>query len=92
MERAECGLKTDRFRDRENQLSEALKIKTMQSIWKQYLRQNLRDQAIFDLHDNYDFHIHIENKLSTIVSSVLEGIYQPQKPIRLRKEKKNGRC
>ena len=83
-------LKTERFRRREDQLSEAIKPQKMQSIWKKYVRQNLRDQAIYDLHDNYDFHIHKRDRLFTAVTSVCQGTYQPRRPIRLRSEKKNG--
>jgi hypothetical protein len=83
-------LKTDRFRRREEQLAEVLKKEKMEAIWKRYVKEYLRDQPITDLHDNYDFHINIKNRLSTVNASVLDGLYQPRRPIRLRSEKQHG--
>jgi len=83
-------LKTGRFRERESQLEKALNPKKMESLWKKHVRSSLRNQALSDLHDYYDFHIHIKNRIQSVKSLVLTGIYQPSRPIRVRSEKQLG--
>ncbi|WP_162052945.1 RNA-directed DNA polymerase [Pontibacter pamirensis] len=82
--------KTDRFRSREDELVKAFDKKVMKELWKGYIRYNLRDQPIRDLHDNYDFHLNIDNRIDTIITSVRLGIYQPTRSLRLRSEKNLG--
>lgn len=83
-------LKTARFRVREEQLSKALHPQKMSALWKSHVRSVLRDQSITDLHDYYDFHINLENRIEAIRSAIFQGIYQPFRPIRVRSEKKHG--
>ncbi len=83
-------LKTARFRVREDQLDKALHPQRMISLWKNHIRSVLRDQPVKDLHDYYDFHIHLNNRVQAIRSSIFQGTYQPLRPIRVRSEKKHG--
>lgn len=83
-------LNTRRFSKREQQLSRVFTVEKMKGIWEKYIRSNLRKQPINDLHDYYDFHIHRKERLLTIRNSILNGIYQPNRPTRFRLEKKNG--
>lgn len=82
--------KTKRFRNREIQLENALNPYKMDSLWKSHVRDTLRNQAINDLHDHYDFHLHRKNRIKSIITTVLNGNYQPEKPIRIRSEKSHG--
>ena len=82
--------KTKRFREREAQLKKALNEKRMESLWQKYVRDSLRKQPISDLHDHYDFHIHRKNRFKAIVTMVLNGNYQPTRPLRIRSEKSHG--
>ncbi|RPJ77820.1 MAG: RNA-directed DNA polymerase [Alphaproteobacteria bacterium] len=83
-------LKTARFRVREEQLNKALHPQKMIALWKGHVRSVLRDQPVADLHDYYDFHINLENRIEAIRTSIFQGIYQPSRPIRVRSEKKHG--
>jgi len=82
--------KTKRFRAREAQLERALNTKRMEAIWKNYVRDTLRKQPISDLHDHYDFHINRKNRIKSLIATVLNGNYQPARPLRIRSEKSHG--
>jgi hypothetical protein len=82
--------KTERFRSREKALETAFHPGRMKSVWKKQVRSILRNQAVNDLHDYYDFHIHLAKRIESIRSSIFRGIYQPSRPIRVRSEKKLG--
>lgn len=62
----------------------------MVGLWKNRIRSLLRDQPFNDLHDYYDFHLHIDNRIRAIINSILDGTYQPSRPIRVKSEKKFG--
>lgn len=83
-------LRTKAFESRATELEKAFSIENLESIWINSVRGSLRAQPIIDLHDHYDFHINRKHKILTIITSIFEGYYQPQRPIRLRKEKKMG--
>jgi hypothetical protein len=82
--------KTRRFRERETQLEKALNPYKMESLWRNHVRDTLRNQAVSDLHDHYDFHLHRINRIKSIIATVLNGNYQPERPIRIRSEKSHG--
>jgi hypothetical protein len=79
--------KTARFGSRQTVLSQALSLARLRSVWKDSVRAKLRDQPIPDLHDYYDFHLFLDNRSQVIRDSVLDGIYLPSLPLRIRKEK-----
>ncbi|NJN32347.1 MAG: RNA-directed DNA polymerase, partial [Synechococcales cyanobacterium RM1_1_8] len=83
-------LNTDRFREREDQLAQALEVNAVEALWQRYVRNNLRKQPIKDLHDYYDFHLNRRERISITVTSILNGVYQPRQALRLRSEKQNG--
>jgi len=70
-------LKTARFRVREYQLNKALHPQRMISLWKKHIRSILREQPVKDLHDYYDFHINLVNRIEAIRAAIFQGIYQP---------------
>lgn len=82
--------KTKRFRAREAQLEKALNAKRMEVLWQNHVRDTLRKQAISDLHDHYDFHLNRKNRIKSIITTVLNGNYQPARPLRIRSEKSHG--
>ena len=82
--------RTERFRDREFQLDLALHPKKMEALWKSHVRSSLRSQSIKDLHDDYDFQLNLKNRIKSIRTSVLQGSFQPSRPIRMRSEKRMG--
>lgn len=82
--------KTERFRNRQNQLDLALNRDRLKSLWKGHVRSNIRDCPITDLHDHYDFHLSLDNRVVALKDSILSGVYQPRRPLRFRSEKQNG--
>jgi len=82
--------KTGRFRHREDELKKALSEPELISLWNSYIRDYLRSQVIYDLHDHYDFHINRSPRIQTIIDKILNGKYKPESPIRYRSEKGNG--
>lgn len=82
--------KTERSKDRAAQLELALHPKRMDALWKSHVRSSLRSQSIKDLHDYYDFQINLKNRIKAIRTSVLQGSFQPSRPIRIRSEKRMG--
>ena len=81
---------TVRFRGRQRDLEDALHPERLKAVWKRYVRAALRDQPIPDLHDYYDFHIHLDNRVRVLRDTVLGGLYQPALPLRVRLERHHG--
>ncbi len=56
------------------------------------MRQQLRRQAIIDLHDYYDFNSTISAQADSIIERVLSGQYRAEVPVVFKLEKKLGIC
>lgn len=67
-------------------------INKMDSVWKKYVKNGLRSQALLDLHDYYDFHRNRYELFKTIKEQIELGLYKPQVPLVARIEKKLGVC
>src|SRR5262249_9541125 len=62
------------------------------AVWKDLVRQQLRRQAITDLHDYYDFHSTIDAQTDGIIERVLNGQYRSEAPVIYKLEKKLCIC
>jgi len=82
--------KTQKFSDRCKELNDVLNTINLDKIWMDWVRPGLRSQALFDLHDYYDFQIYRKDKILKLVSTIFDGTYQPARPNRIRKEKHSG--
>lgn len=85
-------LTTQRFSSRVKDLSEAISVEKMLYIWERHVRSDMRRQALFDLHDYYDFQLMRKSKIKALHSSICDGGYKPRRAIRIRKEKGKGVC
>src|SRR3954447_11410079 len=84
---------TARFEiERQKQLSIVFTRAKLVSTWKDLVRQQLRRQAVTDLHDYYDFHSTIDAQADVIIERVLSGHYRAEPPIIYKLEKKFGIC
>jgi hypothetical protein len=84
---------TARFEiDRQKQLATVFTRDRLVTIWKDRVRNQLRRQAITDLHDYYDFHSTIDAQADAIIERVLNGQYRSEAPIIYKLEKKIGIC
>lgn len=78
--------------ERQKHLAAVFTPQTLQTVWKELVRNQLRRQAITDLHDYYDFHSNITSQADTIIERVLTGQYRSETPIIYKIEKKLGIC
>lgn len=84
---------TARFEiERQKQLAEVFTQKRLIRVWRDLVRQQLRQQAIVDLHDYYDFNYTIEAQADAIIERVLGGQYRAEVPVIYKLEKKLGIC
>jgi len=77
---------------RKRNLSTLFTQKTLVETWRTVVRQQLRTMDLLDLHDYYDFNLHIEKNAKTIRNQILKGTFQPNRPLIYRLEKKMGIC
>ncbi|CAK7047559.1 MAG: hypothetical protein DESF_01992 [Desulfovibrio sp.] len=82
--------KTQKFSDRNEELKKVLNLRRLDEIWMDWVRPGLRSQALFDLHDYYDFQLYRKDKIQKLVNTIFDGTYQPARPNRIRKEKSSG--
>ena len=85
-------LHTSRLAERVMTLDSCFQINIMDKAWQNYVKTGMRNQALLDLHDYYDFHRHRKKLFSRIRDQILEGSYRPKAPLVIRQEKKYGVC
>ena len=84
---------TDRFSKlRKDFLSDLFSKKTVTSVWRKIVRDQLRSLDFKDLYDNYDFNYNIEERATAISNEILSGTYRPSLPLIYKLEKKYGIC
>ena len=84
---------TERFdKLRKDSLSELFDKKRVSKIWRQIVRNQLRQMDIKDLYDHYDFNYNIEERAQVIKNELLRGGYKASTPLIYRLEKKFGIC
>jgi hypothetical protein len=84
---------TARFEiERQQQLAAIFTRERLVRVWRDLVRQQLRQQAIVDLHDYYDFNFTIEAQADAIIERVLNGQYRAEVPVIYKLEKKLGIC
>src|SRR5437870_3800177 len=84
---------TARFEiERQKQLAKIFTQARLVEVWRRLVRQQLRKQAIFDLHDYYDFNSTISAQADLIIERVLSGQYRAEVPVIFKLEKKLGIC
>ena len=84
---------TARFEiERQKQLAKLFTNSRLVNVWRQLVRQQLRRQAIIDLHDYYDFNSTISAQADSIIERVLSGQYRAEVPVIFKLEKKLGIC
>lgn len=84
---------TARFEiERQKQLATVFTRDRLVRVWRDLVRQQLRQQAIVDMHDYYDFNYTIEAQADAIIERVLGGQYRAEVPVIYKLEKKLGIC
>lgn len=84
---------TERFNKiRKSALEEVFEKKAIVSIWKNIVKNQLKQLDIKDLFDYYDFSYNIETRAASIRNDILFGSYKVSVPLIYRIEKKLGVC
>jgi hypothetical protein len=81
-----------RFPERCTRLKDILTPKRLRTIWKDHIRQSLRQQTISDLCDYYDVHLDLDRHIENVTDRIFRGVYQPNLPVRVLLEKSKGLC
>ncbi len=76
--------------DDENYLKSILHPKKLVKVWRNDVRQKLRNQGIKDLYDYYDFNYNIEQNSKILSNMIINGDYRPYTPLIYSLEKKHG--
>lgn len=86
-------MQTERFNQlRKNVLVNIFTKKDIVRIWREIVRDQLRNSDLKDLYDHYDFNYNIEERAGAIRSEILSGNYKVSQPMIYRIEKKLGVC
>ncbi|WP_421535662.1 hypothetical protein [Priestia sp. D3YE.R1] len=83
---------TPRLNERVLNLDECFNPKKMEEVWKKYVKEAMRGQALLDLHDYFDFHRNKAEILRSISNQIRKGIYRPKPHYEIVVEKKLGIC
>lgn len=81
-----------RFPERRLRLQQILTIPRLRLIWKDHVRQALRQQVVVDLSDYYDIHLDLDSHLHSVTDRIFRGIYRPNVALRVLLEKSKGLC
>jgi len=81
---------THRLNNRNEQLALGFTVEEMEKAWQRYVKDGMRNQAVLDLHDYFDFHRNRKSILEKFRNEVLSGRYKPKQPLTIRLEKKYG--
>ena len=86
-------MQTERFNQlRKEELNKIFSKKDTVKVWRNIVRNQLRNLDLKDLYDHYDFNYNIEDRVETIISEILGGSYKVSQPMIYRIEKKLGVC
>lgn len=73
-------------------MSGLLDKKSVSTIWRKIVKDQLRSIEIKDIYDHYDFNYNIEERAVALRGAILEGSYKVSTPLIYRLEKKYGVC
>ncbi len=59
----------------------------MNKAWQRYVKDGMRNQAVLDLHDYFDFHRNRKSILEKLRNEVLNGRHKPKQPLTIRLKK-----
>ena len=86
-------MQTARFEQLRKKALEAVFTKVkIASIWRKIVKDQLRNQDIKDLYDNYDLNFNIDERAEALRRQILQGNYRASQPLIYRLEKKMGIC
>ena len=71
-------------------LDELFQKRKLVKLWRNLVRQQLREMDVLDLYDYYDFNLNIDDKVQNIRDEILAGRYKAHKPLVYKIEKKYG--
>lgn len=86
-------MQTERFnRLRKAALSNIFEKKRIVEVWREIVKNQLRNLDLKDLYDHYDFNYNVEERAIAIKNEILSGTYKVSQPLIYRIEKKFGVC
>lgn len=86
-------MQTERFNTlRKAALSKIFDKKRITEVWRNIVKNQLRNLDLKDLYDHYDFNYNIDERALAIKNEVLSGTYKVGQPLIYRIEKKFGVC
>lgn len=77
---------------RRKDLEPIFEHKRMAKIWRDLVRDQMRDSEVRDLFDYYDFNFEIDDRVIALRGEILSGTYKARPPLIYRVEKKFGIC
>ena len=78
--------------DRKKLLRKIFNERQVAKVWRDTVKQQIRNFPIKDLYDHYDFNYNIDLRAKRIKDDILSGEYIPSEPLIYRSEKKLGIC
>ncbi|MBN8235591.1 RNA-directed DNA polymerase [Halobacillus kuroshimensis] len=86
-------MQTERFNQlRKYELAKIFKETTIIKVWRDIVKNQIRNLDLKDLYDHYDFNYNIEDRARAIRNEILSGNYKVSQPMIYRIEKKYGVC
>jgi hypothetical protein len=86
-------MQTDRFNKlRKERLVQIFEKKKIAKVWRDIVKDQLRQQDLKDLYDNYDFNYNVDDRAEAIRNDIINGTYKVSQPLIYRIEKKFGVC
>ncbi|BAI74353.1 hypothetical protein AZL_a08220 (plasmid) [Azospirillum sp. B510] len=85
-------MRSPRFDIRAAKLRAIFSPSNIERIWKDKVRQHMKDQFINDGIENFDFHVGRKLESKKLSQIILSGDYLPQKAQRILLEKSKGLC
>ena len=85
-------MKSPRFYFRATPLKRIFSASNLERIWRKKVRVSLKQQALRDGIEHFDFHLQCENECRKLSASILSGDHVPSKALRVLSEKSKGLC
>jgi hypothetical protein len=85
-------MKSPRFDTRSTSLRRLFSPANLERIWRKKVRIALKQQAVTDGIEYFDFHLQCQTECRKLSAAILAGDYVPSRPLRVLSEKSKGLC
>jgi hypothetical protein len=85
-------MQSPKFPLKKKDIEQVISLPRLKSVWKNKVREAMRNQLVPDPIENLDFHTQLDAMCGAIHAEVNSGAYIPRPAIRLLSEKSKGLC